>query len=72
VIDLCVASAHRRRGVGRALVHAVARSAHARGATDLLWAVNRHNAEARAFYERLGATTARDLVVQHLTVRART
>ena len=53
--DLFVRPEHRGRGIGRALIAAVARVAVGRGAGRLEWAVLNWNAPAIAFYEALGA-----------------
>jgi ribosomal protein S18 acetylase RimI-like enzyme len=53
--DLYVVPAFRDRGIGRALVTAVAREAMRRGLTCLEWAVRDSNTRARRFYRRLGA-----------------
>jgi ribosomal protein S18 acetylase RimI-like enzyme len=52
--DLYVAPAHRRRGVGRALMAAAAAAGRARGAAHLWWTARPGNAAAQAFYRRLG------------------
>ncbi|GGG16564.1 hypothetical protein GCM10010964_01100 [Caldovatus sediminis] len=52
--DLYVAPAHRRRGVGRALMAAAAAAGRARGAAHLWWTARSGNAAAHAFYRRLG------------------
>lgn len=54
--DLCVTEAARGRGVGEALMCALARIAVERGCTKLAWDVLDWNEPARGFYERLGAT----------------
>lgn len=54
--DLLVTERHRRRGVGRALVRALARLTRDRGCARLEWAVLDWNAPAIAFYEHLGGT----------------
>ena len=54
--DLFVVPAMRGRGVGRALLAAVAGVAHARGCGRFEWAVLDWNAPAIGFYEGLGAT----------------
>jgi ribosomal protein S18 acetylase RimI-like enzyme len=51
---LSVSPAHRRRGVGRALVHAAIRTARAAGARRLTLRVLAHNDDARALYARCG------------------
>lgn len=53
--DLYVDPRARRRGVGRALVAAVARIASDRGLTFVWWAAKAWNAEAQRFYRALGA-----------------
>ncbi|MDA8033210.1 MAG: GNAT family N-acetyltransferase [Actinomycetota bacterium] len=55
--DLYVQPDHRRRGLGRALVAALAAQARAEGAARLDWAVLDGNEPARQFYAALGATT---------------
>ena len=51
---LAVSSAHRRRGVGRALLDAAAHEARARGARRLTLRVLAHNTGARALYTAAG------------------
>jgi len=51
---LIVDARHRRRGIGRRLLSVAADWARARGATELLLTTWVGNAEADAFYERLG------------------
>ena len=53
--DLVVSDAARSRGVGDALMRALAKEAVARNAWRLHWAVLDWNARAISFYERLGA-----------------
>ena len=53
--DLFVVDAHRRRGVGAALLAEMIRIAEARGAGRLEWNVLQWNENAIAFYRRLGA-----------------
>ena len=53
--DLVVSDAARSRGVGEALMAALAREVIARGALRLEWAVLDWNVRAMRFYERLGA-----------------
>ena len=53
--DLVVSEAARSRGVGEALMAALAREAVTRGALRIEWAVLDWNARAISFYDRLGA-----------------
>ena len=53
--DLVVSEAARSRGVGEALMAALAREALARDALRIEWAVLDWNARAISFYDRLGA-----------------
>ena len=53
--DLVVSDAARSRGVGEALMAALAREVVARGALRLEWTVLDWNVHAIRFYERLGA-----------------
>lgn len=62
VADLFVAEWARRRGVGRALLQAVARSAATADGRYLVWTAMRANRAARAFYDSL-AEELDDLVV---------
>jgi GNAT superfamily N-acetyltransferase len=52
VQDLYVAPAHRRHGVGRALLAALAAEARTRGLGFLWWASRTWNTEAHAFFRR--------------------
>jgi GNAT superfamily N-acetyltransferase len=56
--DLFVTPGARGRGVGRALMAAVAAEAVRAGAVSLEWGVHAANTGALAFYRRLGATGA--------------
>ncbi|HEY2901466.1 MAG TPA: GNAT family N-acetyltransferase [Polyangia bacterium] len=58
--DLFVLENHRRQGVGQALLAAVRRIAEARGAGRLEWTVLDWNADAIAFYRRIGADVLPD------------
>ena len=58
--DLFVEPAHRRRGIGTALLRRVAALAAERGCARLEWTVLEWNAPAIAFYERLGAEVLPD------------
>jgi ribosomal protein S18 acetylase RimI-like enzyme len=51
---LAVSPAHRRRGIGRALMDAAIREARTAGARKLTLRVLAHNADARALYARCG------------------
>lgn len=53
--DLYVALDHRRRGIARAMLAAMARAGHAQGARHLWLTAREDNAPAHAFYRRLGA-----------------
>jgi len=55
MLDLFVIPAARGRGLGRALVRAVAREAVRRRLTCLEWGVRGDNIRARRFYRGLGA-----------------
>jgi len=54
VLNVAVAPAARRRGVGAALLEEVGREAKARGCAALTLEVRRSNAAARGLYGRLG------------------
>jgi GNAT superfamily N-acetyltransferase len=54
--DVYVQPAHRRRGIGRALLVQLARTAVERGCGRFEWSVLDWNAPAIGFYEGLGAT----------------
>jgi GNAT superfamily N-acetyltransferase len=53
--DIFVSAEERSRGVGRALMRAVARLAVTRGCSRINWNAARGNAAALAFYAKLGA-----------------
>lgn len=55
LLDLHVVPEMRSRGVGRALVAAVAKAAIERGCVSVWWYVYTGNADARRLYARLGA-----------------
>jgi GNAT superfamily N-acetyltransferase len=63
VLDLFVTERARRRGAGRALMYAAADACRRAGGHALLWSVYPPNTAARAFYERLGASYAGDLMM---------
>lgn len=58
--DLYVQSAHRRAGIGRALLRAVGRLAAERGCGRFEWSVLDWNANAIAMYQAMGATVLPD------------
>lgn len=65
--DIFVLPEHRGRGVGKALLAAVARLAAERGAGRLEWSVLDWNESAIAFYEALGATVMPDWRICRVT-----
>ena len=71
MLDLFVVARWRSRGVGRALVRAVAREAIRRRLTCVEWGVRGDNRRAKRFYRRLGATIGNARVAA-LTGRALT
>jgi ribosomal protein S18 acetylase RimI-like enzyme len=71
MLDLFVLPRWRSRGIGRALVTAVARETVRRGLTCLEWGVRGDNTRAKRFYRRLGARIG-DARVAALTGRALT
>jgi ribosomal protein S18 acetylase RimI-like enzyme len=67
VEDMVVDPAHRRRGVGRSLMKAMAGWAEEQGATRLQLLADKNNPLALAFYERIGwQTTALICLRQHI------
>jgi GNAT superfamily N-acetyltransferase len=60
--DIFVSAGERSRGVGSALMQAVARLARRRGCSRIGWNTARDNAGALAFYARLGARQWDDVV----------
>ena len=64
--DLFVRPAHRRFGIGRALLSAVAARARERGAERLEWAALDWNELALGFYRGLGARTLGEWVTHRL------
>lgn len=63
---LWVDASHRRFGVGRALCTELSRIAVERKLMQVEWSVVSSNQGARDFYERLGATLTRDMVLYRL------
>ena len=61
VIDLFVGAAHRRCGVGEALMRRAASICREAGGRELAWSVFSANTLAFRFYERLGATRLQNL-----------
>ena len=70
--DLAVAASARSRGVGAALMSALAREGVARRAMRMEWAVLDWNVDAMRFYDRLGAGPRRDWVQYTLDEEAMT
>jgi GNAT superfamily N-acetyltransferase len=64
--DLFVKPEHRGRGIGKALIAAVAREARERGFGRLEWAVLHWNAPAIGFYKSVGAVPMNDWFVFRL------
>lgn len=65
--DIFVLPAERRRGIGKALLQAVARLACDRNCGRLEWSVLDWNASAIAFYESLGASVLPDWRICRVT-----
>ena len=65
--DIFVLPAERRRGIGKALLKAVARLACDRNCGRLEWSVLDWNASAIAFYESLGASVLPDWRICRVT-----
>jgi GNAT superfamily N-acetyltransferase len=65
--DLFVRPAHRRAGVGRALLSAVAAHARERGGERLEWAALDWNELALGFYRRIGAQRRDEWITHSLT-----
>ena len=64
VVDLYVRPEFRRRGIGRALMAALAAETRAAGAVCLWWGVDDGDDEAGAFYDSIGA-----IIEDHFTGR---
>jgi GNAT superfamily N-acetyltransferase len=65
--DLFVRHAHRRGGIGRALLAAVAARMRERGGERLEWAALDWNEPALSFYRGLGARTMEEWITHRLT-----
>jgi GNAT superfamily N-acetyltransferase len=65
--DLFVRPAERSRGIGRALLGALARTARERGCGRMEWAVLDWNEPALRFYQSLGARQMKEWIVHRLT-----
>ena len=65
--DLYVQPAHRGAGIGRALLQRLAALAVERGCGRFEWSVLDWNADAIAFYERMGATVLPDWRICRVT-----
>jgi GNAT superfamily N-acetyltransferase len=68
--DLYVQPAHRRGGIGRALLQTLARVAVDRGYGRLEWAVLDWNESAIAFYQSIGAIAQDEWTVHRVSGRA--
>lgn len=70
LIDITIAAAARRRGIGSDVIESLSRAAHALGATRFTLFVLQTNGAARRLYERLGFVATSDGVyiemVRHL------
>ena len=65
--DLFVLPAHRRHGIGKALLVELARLAHDRGCARLVWTVLDWNEPSIAFYKSLGAVPMDEWTVFRMT-----
>ena len=65
--DLYVQPAHRGRGIGRALLVRLAAMARSRGCGRFEWSVLDWNANAIAFYQKVGATVMPDWRICRVT-----
>jgi len=70
VADLYVDSQARKKGVGKALMKAVARIAREAGSREIFWSVYTANDLATAFYEKLGARKVTEVFFMTLPVDA--
>src|SRR5262249_52601929 len=71
VVDLMVTHTMRGKGVGSALMREVSSVAVARQAKQLVWTVDRRNAEAIRFYEGVGGQLVNNLYLMCLDVGQR-
>ena len=71
VVDLYVTASARRNGIGVALMNEARKVAAARGARQLVWTVDRRNAAALRFYERMGSEYVDHLRLMCLDVEVR-
>ena len=67
IIDLYVRQVERRRGVGTALMEAVAARSKRLNAIDIYFGVWNRNKAAQAFYTQLGARPKGEIVFHHWT-----
>lgn len=65
--DLFVRPEHRGSGIGKALLKAVAKLAHARGCGRLEWSVLDWNEPSIQFYKKLGAVPLDDWTMYRMT-----
>jgi GNAT superfamily N-acetyltransferase len=68
--DLFVQEAYRGKGIGKALLKAVAQLAQARGYGRLEWSVLDWNETAIAFYRRMGADILPDWRICRVTAES--
>jgi len=68
--DIFVRPDHRRRGIGRALFHHLARRCAERGWARFEWSVLDWNAPSIAFYQSLGAELLKDWTVCRISGEA--
>lgn len=68
VVDLYVTESAREQGIGAALMKAAREVAARNGAVQMVWTVDRRNAQARRFYEGIGASCVKELDLMTLDV----
>jgi GNAT superfamily N-acetyltransferase len=66
VVDLYVSERHRKHGIGKLLMNAVAEVARKEGITRVSWNVHKSNLSAIRFYKGLGAQISDDTHVMYL------